>query len=144
MSILFIDKIGRRSLQFWGFLAVCFVFLLLGLEQVFHMNWKYVELILFGLSFFFSNFGPNMTTFILPTEVYPTIARATCHGISAASGKLGGVVGTSMFSPVSQSLGLGPLLLLCSFVAAAGALVTFVFTKETKNVDLSSLDTDTR
>lgn len=49
---------------------------------------------LYGLSFFFSNAGPNPTTFIYPSEVFPTKLRSTLHGMSAASGKLGAIVGT--------------------------------------------------
>ena len=47
---------------------------------------------LYCLANFFENFGPNTTTFIIPGEVFPTRYRATAHGISAASGKLGAVV----------------------------------------------------
>jgi len=28
-------------------------------------------LAIFGLSYFFVEFGPNMTTFVLPSEVFP-------------------------------------------------------------------------
>jgi MFS transporter, PHS family, inorganic phosphate transporter len=34
-------------------------------------------------------FGPNAWTFIIPPKIFPTPHRATCHGISAAAGKLG-------------------------------------------------------
>lgn len=37
-------------------------------------------------------FGPNATTWLLPGEVFPTDIRATCHGISAATGKIGALV----------------------------------------------------
>jgi len=42
---------------------------------------------------FFFNFGPNTTTFIVPGEVFPTRYRSTSHGISAASGKIGSIIG---------------------------------------------------
>jgi len=44
------------------------------------------------LANFFSNFGPNTTTFIVPGEVFPTRYRSTGHGISAASGKIGAII----------------------------------------------------
>lgn len=31
-------------------------------------------------------------TFIIPAEIFPTCYRATCHGISAAMGKMGSIV----------------------------------------------------
>ena len=36
----------------------------------------------------YSNFGPNTTTFVIPGEIYPPEVKATCHGISAAFGKV--------------------------------------------------------
>jgi hypothetical protein len=46
---------------------------------------------------FFQNFGPNVTTFVIPGEVFPTRYRATGHGISAACGKLGAIVAQIIF-----------------------------------------------
>jgi len=46
---------------------------------------------------FFQNFGPNVTTFIIPAEVFPTRYRATAHGFSAACGKLGAIVAQIIF-----------------------------------------------
>ena len=56
----------------------------------------YIEvfLILYAIAFFFANFGPNATTFIIPAELYPTRYRSTGHGFSAAMGKLGAIAGT--------------------------------------------------
>ena len=47
-------------------------------------------------------FGPNATTWLLPGEVFPTDIRATCHGISAAVGKVGGFAAT-LKSPKPRS-----------------------------------------
>ena len=44
------------------------------------------------LAGFFLNFGPNSTTFIIPGGIFPTRYRSTCHGIAAASGKLGAII----------------------------------------------------
>ncbi|WCJ22046.1 Inorganic phosphate transporter 1-1 [Euphorbia peplus] len=48
---------------------------------------------LFGLALFFSNFGPNSTTFIVPAELFPARFQSTCHSISAAAGKSGSMIG---------------------------------------------------
>lgn len=42
--------------------------------------------------------GPNTTTFIVPGEVFPTRYRSTSHGISAASGKIGSMIGQGAIS----------------------------------------------
>ncbi|EFH50771.1 inorganic phosphate transporter family protein, partial [Arabidopsis lyrata subsp. lyrata] len=54
--------------------------------------------VFYSLTFFFSNFGPNATTFIVPAEIFPARIRSTCHGISAASGKAGAMVGSFGFA----------------------------------------------
>ncbi|KAJ0763942.1 putative major facilitator, sugar transporter, major facilitator superfamily [Helianthus annuus] len=59
-------------------------------------------IILYGLTFFFSNFGPNTTTFIAPAELFPARFRATCHGISGAVGKLGAIMGLIGFILASR------------------------------------------
>ncbi|KAG9443269.1 hypothetical protein H6P81_014609 [Aristolochia fimbriata] len=48
-------------------------------------------IVLYSLTFFFANFGPNSTTFIVPAELFPARFRSTCHGISAAAGKAGAI-----------------------------------------------------
>ncbi|URD95954.1 phosphate transporter [Musa troglodytarum] len=48
---------------------------------------------MYGFTFFFANFGSNSTTFIVPAEIFPARLRSTCHGISAAAGKVGAIVG---------------------------------------------------
>jgi hypothetical protein len=58
-----------------------------------------------GLTFFFSNFGPNTTTYVVPGEIFPTAIRATCHGLSAAAGKLGAIVVRPNFSPITLWIG---------------------------------------
>ena len=67
-------------------------------------HWKTVDhtgfVALCALTFFFSNFGPNTTTFIVPAELFP--ARSTCHGISAAAGKAGAIVGAFGFLYAAQ------------------------------------------
>ncbi|GJP37665.1 hypothetical protein CLOM_g22102 [Closterium sp. NIES-68] len=59
-------------------------------------------LCLYALTFFFANFGPNSTTFIIPAELFPARFRSTCHGISSAAGKLGAIVGSFGFVYASQ------------------------------------------
>ena len=56
---------------------------------------------MYGFTFFFDNFGPNTTTFILPAEIFPARLRSTCHGISGAVGKLGAIIGVLAFSFMS-------------------------------------------
>jgi PHS family inorganic phosphate transporter-like MFS transporter len=53
----------------------------------------YPFLIIYGFSHFFTEFGPNATTFVYPSEIFPVKVRTTGHGIAATMGKIGGFVG---------------------------------------------------
>jgi hypothetical protein len=83
-------------------------------------------LLVYGVSYFFTEFGPNMTTFVLPGELFPTRFRATGHGISAGVGKLGAFIGVFLFPILQSSLGLRGTLLLTAGVSGLGALLTLV------------------
>ena len=58
--------------------------------------------VLYCFANYFQNFGPNVTTFVIPGEVFPTRYRSTAHGISAASGKLGAIVAQVGFSQLKN------------------------------------------
>ena len=83
-------------------------------------------LLVYGVSYFFTEFGPNMTTFVMPSELYPVSMRATGHGISAGVGKLGAFIGVFLFPVLQTSLGLRGTLLLTAGVSALGFALTFV------------------
>ena len=48
--------------------------------------------VMYPFTFFFANFGPDSTIFIIPAEIFPPRLRSTCHGISAVAGKAGAIV----------------------------------------------------
>ncbi|ELU36270.1 inorganic phosphate transporter [Rhizoctonia solani AG-1 IA] len=93
-TFLFIDSWGRKPIQIMGFIVLTVLFIVIGAAwDTLHKNigdyGGSVLVFLYCLANFFQNFGPNTTTFIVPGEAFPTRYRATAHGISAASGKLG-------------------------------------------------------
>ncbi|XVF53453.1 hypothetical protein PTKIN_Ptkin05aG0100400 [Pterospermum kingtungense] len=93
-TVLFIEKIGRWIIQLVGFFMMSFFMLILSIKYDYlREENKTLFVILYGLTFFFANFGPNSTTFVLPAELFPTRVRSTCHALSAASGKAGAMIG---------------------------------------------------
>ncbi|RHY37355.1 hypothetical protein DYB38_013094 [Aphanomyces astaci] len=97
-AVFFINKMGRKLIQLQGLTVMTIIFLVLAIwwDDIKQTAWLFV--ILFGLTLFFSNFGPNMSTFVMPTEMYPTAIRSSCHGFSAAMGKAGASIGSYGFS----------------------------------------------
>lgn len=99
-AVVLVDRIGRVKIQLLGFAMMAA--LTLGLAIPYdswreHKNKKGFA-IMYALIFFFANFGPNTTTFILPAELFPARLRSTCHGISGAVGKIGAILGVFAFS----------------------------------------------
>ncbi|HEX5294388.1 MAG TPA: MFS transporter [Streptosporangiaceae bacterium] len=125
LAIARLDRIGHRRLQLVGFavMAACF----LTIAVIPGLTTAVVPfLLVYGVSYFFTEFGPNMTTFVMPSELYPVSMRATGHGISAGIGKLGAFIGVFLFPLLQTSLGLRGTLLLTGGVAAAGFALTLV------------------
>jgi MFS transporter, PHS family, inorganic phosphate transporter len=125
LGIARIDRIGHRRLQLGGFAMMAVCFAVIGLVP--GMTTAVLPfLLVYGLSYFFTEFGPNMTTFVMPGELYPVSMRATGHGISAGVGKFGAFVGVFLFPVLQHSLGLRGTLLLTSGVSVLGGLLTLV------------------
>jgi MFS transporter, PHS family, inorganic phosphate transporter len=125
LAIAKMDRIGHRRLQLIGFIMMGACFAVIGLVP--GMTTMVAPfLLVYGISYFFTEFGPNVTTFVLPGELFPTRVRATGHGISAGIGKLGAFIGVFLFPVLQHSLGLRGTLLLTAGVSALGALLTLV------------------
>ncbi|KAF9609303.1 hypothetical protein IFM89_015548 [Coptis chinensis] len=104
-TVAFIDHLGRFFIQLMGFFFMT-VFML-ALAFPYH-HWTLKEnrmgfVVMYAFTFFFSNFGPNCTTFVVPAEIFPARLRSTCHGISAAAGKAGAIIGACGFLYAAQN-----------------------------------------
>ncbi|TYZ68462.1 hypothetical protein PybrP1_005756 [[Pythium] brassicae (nom. inval.)] len=98
VAVYFINRLGRKVIQLQGFVVMTILFLILGIFWDDLKEKAVLFIIVYGLALFFSNFGPNMSTFVMPTEMFPTPIRSTCHGFSAACGKAGAAIGSFGFS----------------------------------------------
>ena len=119
--------ISKRDLQLAGFCMLTCVYIVLAAVGV-SSSYAVLGLLLFGLSFFVSNLGPNTTTFVMPSQLFPESVRSTAHGASAACGKLGAVVGSEMFA----TLPLSTTLWICVGVAALGSIVSYFCPRTSK------------
>ena len=125
MSFLKMDRIGHKRLQIIGFLVMGLAFLAIGVVPgLTHVVAPF--LIVYGLSYFFAEFGPNCTTFVLSAELYPVSARTTGHGISAGVAKVGAFIGVFLFPILNHALGLSGTLTLTCALSLLGVLLTLV------------------
>lgn len=136
-----IDHLGRKVIQGFGFLLMGLAFagmaLLPGGSQA-----VVPFILLYGVSYFFAEFGPNTTTFVYPAEIFPARIRTTSHGITATCGKLGAFVGTFAFPLLMDRFGLPGAMGTVSAVAILGLLVTWILLPETKGESLEQISGD--
>ncbi|KAK9672878.1 hypothetical protein RND81_12G131600 [Saponaria officinalis] len=140
-TVAFIDILGRFAIQLMGFaFMTAFMF---GLAIPYH-HWTTPGnhigfVVMYALTFFFANFGPNATTFVVPAEIFPARLRSTCHGISSAAGKLGAIIGAFGFLYLAQSpdpsktdagyppgIGVRNSLMILGGICGLGFLTTFL------------------
>ncbi|KAJ4844154.1 putative inorganic phosphate transporter 1-2 [Turnera subulata] len=156
-TVFLIDKIGRFLIQLGGFLMMTICMAILGFQygnlrgekcpKERHSNKDFCDghpvmfTVLFALTLFFANFGPNSTTFVVPAELFPARFRSTCHGISAAAGKAGAVIGAFVVQKYTQngaSSDIKKAIIGLSVVNLLGFVFTFLV-PETKGKSLEEL-----
>jgi MFS transporter, PHS family, inorganic phosphate transporter len=123
LAVWKMDKIGHRRLQFIGFAVMALCFLLLATFPALTIH-VIPFVAIFGLSYFFTEFGPNTTTFVLPSEVFPVNMRTTGHGFAAGIGKLGAFAGVFLVPELETHIGLRGLLLVAGIAAVLGFALT--------------------
>ncbi|KAI0459283.1 major facilitator superfamily domain-containing protein [Xylaria acuta] len=139
VSVATLDTLGRKPIQMGGFIILTILFIVWGFAYN-HISGN-AKLAIFVLAQFFFNFGPNMTTFIIPGEVFPTRYRSTSHGISAASGKIGSIIGQGAIATLRYRNGgtwLDHVLQIYALFMLLGIFTT-IFVPETKRKTLEEL-----
>ncbi|EEF52908.1 probable inorganic phosphate transporter 1-9 [Ricinus communis] len=152
VTVYFIDRIGRRKIQIMGFLFMGIVYFALGIPyNHWRKNTNKAFLFLYALTFFFANFGPNTTTFMVPAELFPARFRSTCHGIAGAMGKLGALIGAIgvLYASEEQDEENYPkakpmttALVVLGVVCLIGMVVTYLLTPETMGRSLEENEND--
>ncbi len=133
------DRIGRKSIQILGFAMMAITFAMIALiPDVTKLVIPF--LLVYGISYFFTEFGPNATTFVYPAEIFPLKGRTSGHGIAAAAGKLGGFVGVFLFPILLRWHGLLAAESAAAIVSLLGILVTLAMLPETKGASLEELN----
>lgn len=154
-TVFLIDKIGRFVIQLGGFFLMSLFMAILGFKYDYfrggkcsaerHSKFDYCDgktalfAVFYGLTLFFANFGPNSTTFVVPAELFPARFRSTCHGISAAAGKAGAIVGAFGIQNYTQDVtGIKKAIVALAFVNLLGFFFTFLV-PETKGRSLEEI-----
>ena len=126
VAALTIDRLGRKWIQVMGFGMMALAYGLIALFPAIS-SITVPFLLIYGLSYFFTEFGPNVTTFVYPAEIFPVMVRTTAHGIAAALGKVGAFIGAFAFPFLLSTYHLPGAMAAAAIVSILGLVLT-VFT----------------
>ncbi|AWN73514.1 MFS transporter [Legionella anisa] len=120
--IFFVNHVSLIKLQKTGFLFSFVGLLILSISYLFpNISIIFIGFILFN---FFINFGPGISTYLLPAKLYNPEFKATGHGLAAGTGKFGAFIGT-VFLPIFQAhLGIYLTLAILASTLLLGWLLT--------------------
>jgi len=137
-----IDKpwIGRLRLQTLGFFMVTLVFFICGCayDDLIKEENIHTFQFLYYLSSFFGQFGPNCTTFLLASELYPTEVRTIASGFSSTMGKVGALFAAVYFS--NPDLTPETIFLACGWCGLIGLVLTVLFVADVTTLDSRHID----
>ncbi|GLV58987.1 MFS transporter [Dictyobacter sp. S3.2.2.5] len=133
-----IDRLGRKWIQMVGFAMMALAYLLLAfVPQLTEITVPF--LLAYGVSYFFTEFGPNVTTFVYPAEIFPVMVRSTAHGLAAALGKVGAFIGALAFPIVLAQYKLPGAMLIAGVVSVLGLILTVLTLPEPKGRSLEEI-----
>ncbi|KAK0383279.1 hypothetical protein NLU13_9192 [Sarocladium strictum] len=131
--VLCANRIPRRHWLTASFLVLALMFMVTGgvFYAVHQESAAPATVVFVALCHFLFNFGANTLTFIIPAEIFPTCYRCTCHGISAAFGKLGSLVAVLVVyginSAWSSDTRQGTIFIIFGSFAGVGAIFSWAY-----------------
>ncbi|WP_020375023.1 MFS transporter [Sulfobacillus thermosulfidooxidans] len=135
ISALTIDRLGRKFIQVMGFAVMAVAYGILWLAP--GITQQTTEfLLVYGVSYLFIEFGPNSTTFVFPSEVFPVTVRGLGFGISASAGKFGAAIAAFLFPVLLVQLHLSGTMGLLAGISVLGVLLTLLALRESKGLTL--------
>ena len=137
MAAVFVDYklYGRMRMQAIGFVATFIIFIIAAsLFPTLQKPGTPVKIFefLYFFSSFWVQFGPNSTVFLVAAEVYPASVRATAHGLSAATGKVGALIPAILYNYVGDQTRFW----IVTAFGFLGFLLTIIFVPDTTGLDL--------
>ncbi|HLI09939.1 MAG TPA: MFS transporter [Ktedonobacteraceae bacterium] len=143
VAALTIDKLGRKAIQCMGFAMMAIAYGLLALVPSF-TKITLPFLTIYALSYFFTEFGPNVTTFVYPAEIFPVMVRSSAHGVSAALGKIGAFIGAFVFPYLLSNFHLPGAMAFAAVVSLIGLVLTLVTLPEPNQRSLEDISDEHR
>jgi MFS transporter, putative metabolite transport protein len=132
LSLLLVNRMGRRPLIIHSFVWAGLAMLLLGL---FPHAASWVVLALF-LAYAVFIGGTQVLQWIYPNELFPTEVRGSAVGLASSLSRIGAAVGTYLVPLSLTGLGIGTTMLIGAAITLLGAVVSVLWAPETRHLTL--------
>ena len=145
LAMVFIDRLGRKTITLIGFSGMAISLLVLALITHFVSKAGLVATvapIVFAMFLMFEitqAIGPGSTDFVYPLELFPTSERATAVGFGTSVSRVGAILGITTFPFIVASYGISTSLLFFMGFAVVGILSTLFLGTETKGKTLEEI-----
>jgi PHS family inorganic phosphate transporter-like MFS transporter len=126
VSVFAVGRQSPRFIQSQGFLVMGILYLCVGIFFDELAGMRLTLLAVYGSTFFFANYGPNVTTYLLPSMTFSKGCRSTLNGVCAACGKVGALIGTMIFARAALHFGEEVVFLACAVVSFVGCIITLL------------------
>jgi len=123
LAIWALKAMTSKQLQAWGFVFIGVIFAVFGVLLKF-TDQKWASFAVLSMLIASVNWGPNVSTYVIPTEVFPSAVRSSMFGMASAMGKFGALLGGTFFTFIAQETSYSILYFICVGVCFLALLVT--------------------
>jgi sugar porter (SP) family MFS transporter len=139
ITLLTVDKFGRKKLLLIGTSAMAFLYLLIGYSfYIDKGGWVVVLLVLANVMFYSFTLAPLL--WVVLSEIFPTRIRGAAMSIAALAHWVGNFSLTYSFPTIKENLGWANNFWLYGVICAFGFMVLYVVLPETKGKTLEQIE----
>ena len=131
VAVFIVDHFSRKKLCAWTMLISGVPLFALG---IWSSASGIMVVLMFGIYIFFGVIAGSLSGFVYPSEVFPTEIRSSGIGFCSAISRIGSAAGTFLVPVLTETVGLGPVLIGMGVFQLIAVVVTVVWGPETRNV----------
>ncbi len=133
VAVFIIDRFSRKGLCKWTLLISGIPLFALGIWS--DMGGTMI-VIMFSIFIFFAVIAGSISGFVYPSEVFPTEIRSSGIGFCSAVSRIGSAMGTFLVPVLSESVGIGPVLIGMGVFQIIAVIITIAWGPETRQIRL--------